>query len=109
VQRTKDIKSETLQPSSSQRSIIAILLPIILGVFVAYLVIGLALPVIPLHVHTRLGLGTFVVGLVAGAQFSASLISRFWSGNYADKKGGKNALITGLIIAAVAGLIYYLS
>jgi hypothetical protein len=40
-------------------------------------VIGLALPVLPLHVHKDLGLGTFVVGLVAGAQFAASLLSRF--------------------------------
>ena len=42
----------------------------------AFLVIGLALPVLPLHVHQGLGLGTFVVGLVAGSQFAASLVSR---------------------------------
>jgi len=47
--------------------VVATLLPIIAGVFVAYLVIGLAMPVIPLHVHQGLGLGTFVVGVVAGA------------------------------------------
>jgi MFS family permease len=90
-------------------SVVTTLLPIITGVFVAYLVIGLAMPVIPLHVHMRLGLGTFVVGLVAGAQFTASLISRFWSGNYSDSRGGKNAMVVGLIIAAVAGLLYLLS
>jgi hypothetical protein len=55
----------------------AALLPIIAVVFIAFLVIGLALPVLPLHVHKDLGLGTFVVGLVAGAQFAASLLSRF--------------------------------
>jgi hypothetical protein len=49
-------------------------------VFIAFLVIGLALPVLPLHVHKGLGLGTFVVGLVAGAQFGVSLLSRFWAG-----------------------------
>jgi len=52
----------------------AALLPIIAVVFIAFLVIGLALPVLPLHVHQDLGLGTFVVGLVAGAQFAASLL-----------------------------------
>src|SRR4051794_15085320 len=79
--------------SGSAFSVAGTLLPVITGVFVAYLVIGLAMPVIPLHVHVTLGLGTFVVGLVAGAQFSASLISRFWSGNYSDNRGGKKAMI----------------
>jgi 4-carboxymuconolactone decarboxylase len=56
-------------------------------VFTAYLVIGIAMPVLPLHVHQGLGLGTFVVGLVAGSQFGASLISRFWAGHVADSRG----------------------
>lgn len=45
----------------------AALLPVVTAVFVAYLVIGLAMPVLPLHGNEGLGLGTFVVGLVAGA------------------------------------------
>jgi MFS family permease len=65
--------------------------------------------VLPLHVHQDLGLGTFVVGLVAGAQFAASLLSRFWAGNYADSRGAKRALITGLLVAAAAGLLYSLT
>lgn len=103
------MNSVTSQMAIPQRSIIASLFPIVLGVFVAYLIIGLALPVIPLHVHGDLKLSNFVVGLVAGAQFTASLLSRFWSGSYADKKGGKNSLVVGLIIAATAGLVYLLS
>lgn len=96
-------------PATAQRSTVVTLLPVIIGVFVAYVVIGLALPVIPLHVHGDLGLDTFEVGLVAGAQFTASLLSRFWSGSYADRKGGKQSLIVGLIIAVIAGCIYLLS
>jgi hypothetical protein len=38
------------------------------AVFIAFIVIGLAIPVLPLHVHRGLGLGTFLVGLVAGSQ-----------------------------------------
>lgn len=94
---------------SSKSSSTKSLLPIMAVVFVAYLVIGLALPVLPLHVHQDLGLGTFVVGLVAGSQFAASLISRFWAGQYADIKGGKHALIAGLLIAVASGLLYLLS
>jgi MFS family permease len=89
--------------------VLAAVLPIIAVVFIAYLVIGIALPVIPLHVHQDLGLGTFVVGLVAGAQFAASLLLRFWAGNYADSRGAKRALVTGLLVAAASGLLYLLS
>jgi MFS family permease len=88
---------------------IAALIPIILGVFVVYLVIGLALPAIPLHVHNDLGMGSFAVGCVAGAQFAASLVSRIWSGNYSDKKGGRKAMIAGLSIASFSGIFYLLS
>lgn len=85
------------------------LLPIMVAVFVAFIVIGLAMPVLPLHVHNGLGLGTFLVGLVAGSQFAASIASRVWAGRHADANGPKLAVITGLTIAAAAGLLYLLS
>lgn len=85
------------------------ILPVITGIFVVYLVIGIAIPAIPMHVNKTLGLGSFAVGCVAGTQFTASLISRFWSGNYADKKGGKKVMLTGLVIAAISGFFYLLS
>jgi MFS family permease len=85
------------------------LLAIIAAVFGAYLVIGFAMPVIPLHVHQGLGLSTFVVGLVAGAQYAATLVSRLWSGHYADSRGAKHAVVTSLLIAVIAGFLYLLS
>jgi len=88
---------------------ITTLLPIMGVVLVAFLVIGIALPVLPLHVHQGLGLGTFVVGLVTGSQFAASLISRMWSGHYADSKGAKRAVVVGLLTAVAGGLLYLLS
>ena len=88
---------------------IAGLLPIMGTVFVAFLVIGLAMPVLPLHVHQGLGLSTFIVGLVAGSQFAASLVSRVWAGRHADSRGAKHAVVTGLIVSALAGLLYLLS
>ena len=84
-------------------------LPIMGVVSLAFLVIGFALPVLPLHVHEDLGLSTFVVGLVTGSQFAASLISRVWSGRYADSRGGKRAVILGLLAAVVGGLLYLIS
>jgi MFS family permease len=88
---------------------VATLLPIMAVVLTGFLVIGLALPVLPLHVHQGLGLGTFVVGLATGSQFSASLVSRVWSGHFADSRGAKRAVVAGLLAAAASGLLYLLS
>ncbi len=52
------------------------LFPITLAVFIGFLTIGMQLPVLPLHLHETLGMGTLVVGAVIGAQFVAALLSR---------------------------------
>ncbi|MEF9605870.1 MFS transporter, partial [Paracoccus sp. PXZ] len=95
--------------SDPSRSVFVTLLPIMAAVLAGFVIIGLALPVLPLHVHDDLGFGTFVVGLVAGAQFAASLISRVWAGSFSDKYGAKRGVVTGLFAAAVSGLLYLLS
>jgi MFS family permease len=79
------------------------------AVFIAFLVIGMALPVLPLHVHQTLELSTFIVGVVAGTQFGAAILSRVSAGSYADRRGSKRAVIAGLVIAAAAGLLYLAS
>ena len=78
-------------------------------VLIAFLIIGFALPVLPLHVHHDLGLSTFAVGLVTGSQFGASLISRIWAGNFADTSGSKRAVVTGLLTAVASGSLYLVS
>jgi MFS family permease len=88
---------------------LAALFPIMGTVFIAFLVVGLAMPVLPLHVHDGLGLGTFVVGLVAGSQFAASLLSRVWAGRDADLRGAKHAVVAGLLASSGAGILYLLS
>jgi MFS family permease len=90
-------------------SLVAALAPLMTAVFVVFLITGLALPALPLHVHEGLGLGAFAVGLVAGAQFAASLVSRVWAGAYSDGRGAKRAVIAGLAMATGAGLIYLVS
>jgi len=94
---------------TSTPSIFVTLLPIMVAVLAGFVIIGLTLPVLPLHVYDDLGYGTLVVELVAGAQFAASLISRIWAGSYSDKHGGKRGVVTGLISAAVSALLYLLS
>src|SRR3954449_8085374 len=110
MKSAKQMSATTLEPSTAARSsATTALLPIMAVVFVGFLVIGMALPVLPLHVHQGLGLSTFVVGLVTGSQFVAALISRVWSGHYADSRGAKRAIVVGLLAAVVAGLLYLLS
>jgi len=94
---------------SSARSVTMTLLPIMAAVMAGFVVIGVALPVLPLHVHDDLGFGTFVVGLVAGSQFAASLFSRVWAGSFADRHGPKRGVMVGLIGAAAAGVLYLAS
>jgi MFS family permease len=93
----------------NERTPIGALLPIMAAVSIAFLVIGFALPVLPLHVHHGLGLGTFVVGLVTGSQFAASLFSRVWAGHFADRRGAKRAVIAGLLAAVLSGGLYLVS
>src|SRR3954452_8973731 len=90
------------------QSILA-LLPIMAVVSIAFLIIGFALPVLPLHVHHGLGFSTFVVGLVTGSQFAASLLSRVWAGRFADRSGAKRAVVVGLVAAIAGGLLYGVS
>lgn len=90
-------------------SVLLKLLPITLAVFVAFLIIGLQLPVLPLHLNHTLGMSTLVVGMVIGAQFAAALLSRGWAGNFADMRGAKRAMLTGMLVAAASGLVYLAS
>jgi MFS family permease len=78
-------------------------------VFLSFLIIGMALPVLPLHVHDVLGFGPVVVGVVAGGQFTAALISRFWAGRLSDTRGAKYAVSLGLIASVVSGAFYLAS
>src|ERR1700760_3901092 len=101
--------SITASPALLRGSVTSALLPIMTVVFIAFLIIGMALPVLPLHVHQRLGLSTFVVGLVTGSQFVAALFSRVWAGHYADSRGAKRAVMAGLWAAIAGGLLYLVS
>jgi MFS family permease len=82
------------------------MLPITSAVFVGFLTIGLALPVLPLHLHYTLDMSPLVVGIAIGSQFAAALLSRAWAGGLADARGGKRAVILGLFSAALSGVAY---
>jgi MFS family permease len=95
--------------SRFQLSVVTALAPLMIAVLSGFLVIGAALPVLPLHVHKGLGFGPVMVGVVAGCQFAASLVARIWSGRAADTQGPKWAVMAGLAGAAASGLLYLCS
>src|SRR5260221_12308529 len=103
------IPPDGMLASDEAPSVIGPLVPIMIVVLSGFLVTDLAIPVLPLHVHERLGLGEFVIGVVAGTQFAAALITRFWAGSFADRRGAKNAVGVGLFLAAAAGWFYLLA
>ena len=98
-----DVCSRPSPVTIAERGPIVGLLPIMAVVAIAFLIIGFALPVLPLHVHHGLGLSTFIVGVVTGSQFIASVISRVWAGQFSDGRGAKRAVILGLLAAVVSG------
>jgi MFS family permease len=93
------------QPASA----LADLRPIVIAIFIGFLMTGLPIAVIPLHVSHALGFGPVVVGAIVGAQFVASLASRPLAGRLADARGAKVAVVTGFASAAAAGALYLVS
>lgn len=95
--------------ASHPSSVFLTLLSITLTVFLAFLTIGMQMPVLPLHLHETLGVSTLVIGVVIGLQFIVALLSRPWAGNLADLRGAKRAVIVGCLFAAGSGLAYLVS
>lgn len=85
------------------------MVPILATVFISFLTIGIALPILPLHVHRGLGFGTIIVGVVAGSQFITAVVSRPWAGTFADTRGPKTAVVAGLLVSSLSGALYLLS
>jgi len=105
----KNLASPGLAAAPQAVNVASKIFPIVLAVFVSFMAIGIALPVLPLHVHGSLGLSTLVVGVVAGAQFLAALLTRAWAGGLCDTRGSKRAVMAGFVLAIASPLAYLAS
>src|SRR5229473_2493190 len=76
--------------------------------FLGFLGIGTVLPGLAPHLRRDLGGSDQTVGFVIGVFSFVALVSRFFSGPLADRRGRKIAFLTGLLSCALAGAAYLL-
>src|SRR5713226_6768804 len=76
--------------------------------FLGFLGMGTVLPGLAPHVRHDLGGSDQTVGFVIGIFSFVALVSRFFSGPLADRRGRKIAFLTGLFSCALAGGAYLL-
>lgn len=94
------------EPDGTRRPhVLSRLAPLCAAMFCSYLAISIPLPVIAVHVHEGLGLGTVMAGLAVGVQPLANLAARPWAGRAADRAGAKRTLMLGLGLACAANLV----
>lgn len=103
------MQSTSNAAAGAPRSLFLELLPITLTVFVGFLTLGLALPVLPLHLQSALKMSPLVIGTVIASQFVAALLTRAWAGSMVDLRGTKRAVVIGLGLGACSGLAYLAS
>jgi MFS family permease len=81
------------------------------GVFVAcllaFLGLGTVLPVLPRYVKGPIGSTDVAVGLVTGAFAFTAVVCRPLGGRLADARGRRIVVITGALLSALAGVMYF--
>ena len=78
----------------------------VLLVFLGFLSVGLPLSALSIYVHEQLGLSAVGVGIVIGVQSLATVLTRHRAGVISDRYGPKRAVLLGLPLAALSGVLY---
>ena len=85
---------------------------IVLFTFIGYLYFSIPrviLTVLPGYVHSDLGFGAVIAGLVISVQYLATLLSRPYAGRIIDNRGSKRAVMYGLAGCGLSGVFMLLS
>lgn len=106
---TSPAPNSPAHPGASLWSAFLPLLPFMAAVFFGLFATGMALPVLPRHVHDTLGQGTVMVGLVMGCQYAAALFARARAGSLADSRGPRLGALTGFLASVGVALLYLAS
>ena len=81
---------------------------LICATFLGFLGMGTVLPALAPHIKHDLGGSDQTIGWVIGTFSFVALLSRFFSGPLADRRGRKLTFLTGLVSCAFAGALYML-
>ncbi|CAN7235882.1 MFS transporter [Trinickia sp. LjRoot230] len=92
-------------PDSTDRASTLRIVTIVFYTFVCYLIIGLALPVLPGFVTDDLGFGSVLAGAAISVQYAATLMSRPHAGRSADTRGAKRTVLIGLAACGASGAL----
>jgi MFS family permease len=92
-----------------QQDVLLRIAPFILVVFFVYLTVGMPLAAIPLQVHDVLRFDNLTVGIAAGTQSLATLVTRQFAGTLCDRRGAKFAMLLGGGGSVLAGAAYLLA
>lgn len=86
------------EPAESRLLLLTVIL------FISYLCVAMSLPVVPVFVAGRLGLGNVWAGLAVGIAFLTTIASRGHAGSLSDRRGAKRVVARGLVFY-IAGAI----
>ena len=75
-------------------------------VFFGFLSVGLPLPPLALYLHDQLGFSAAVIGFTIGLQSVVTVLTRHRAGTLCDLRGARLVILSGLPLAAIAGLLY---
>jgi MFS family permease len=73
--------------------------------FVSYLTVAMALPVVPVFVVHDLGLSNALAGTAVGIAFLSTIVTRGYAGGVSDKRGAKLSMARGLVAYALGSAI----
>jgi MFS family permease len=96
------------QTKSYRRATLS-LVALTMSIFLTFMTIGLPLPVVPLYVGHVLLFGNVVVGFAVGIQFLATVLTRGYAGQEADRAGARRVMLRGMFFCACSGVANVLS
>lgn len=80
------------------------LLLLVALLFIAYLCVGLSLPVVALHVTGTLHMSNAWAGFAVGVAFLSTILTRGYAGSLSDRQGSKSAVVRGLAFYVAGAL-----
>ncbi|MCX2479712.1 MFS transporter [Pedobacter sp. MC2016-15] len=75
--------------------------------FIGYFTIGLALGILPVFIHQKLGYSTMVAGVIISLQYVTTFLLRGYAGSIVDKKGPKPAVLLSMIGFSLSGILMF--